>query len=90
MLSIKVLGPGCYNCELLEQTALSALDQLSAERPDLQATVVKVTDRSEFMRYGLLFTPGLVINEQLVSAGRIPSEEEIAGWLIETLDGTTT
>lgn len=90
MLSIKVLGPGCYNCELLEQTALMALDKLSAERPDLQAVVVKVSDRAEFTRYGLLYTPGLVVNEQLVSAGRIPSEEEIVGWLVEALEGTIT
>ena len=52
---------------------------------DFEATVVKVTQTEEFMKYGLLYTPGLVVNEKLVSAGRIPEVKEIAGWLQEAL-----
>jgi small redox-active disulfide protein 2 len=86
MLSIKILGPGCYNCHLLEQLTVEALEELAEEQPDLDATLQHVTEREEIMRYPILFTPGLVINEKLVSAGRIPAPEEIRGWLEAALD----
>ncbi len=76
MLSIKVLGPGCDNCHKVEENAREAVQQLGVE-----ATIEKVTDRSEFARYGLLYTPGLVVNEKLVSGGRIPSVAEVVGLL---------
>lgn len=72
MLSIKVLGPGCANCQRVEEIARAAVAELG-----LEADIVKVTDRAEFARYNLLATPGLVINEKLVSGGRIPSVEEV-------------
>lgn len=86
MLTIKVLGPGCYNCELLKQKAVEALELIAKDQPeDFEATILKVTDRAEFAKYALMFTPGLVVNEKLLSAGRIPSVEEIQGWLLEAL-----
>jgi hypothetical protein len=88
MLTVKVLGPGCYNCELLKQQAIEALELIAEEQPeDLEATILKVTDPEKIFEYSIMFTPGLVVNERVVSAGRIPTVEEIQGWLREALDG---
>lgn len=81
VLNIKVLGPGCVNCYRVEQQAVAALEALAEEDPSLEATIQHVTDYGEIMKYPIMFTPGLVINEQLVCAGRIPSEDEIRQWL---------
>ena len=80
MLSIKVLGPGCENCHKVEQIAHQAVDQLGVE-----AYIEKVTDRAEFKKYGLLATPGLVVNEKLVCGGRIPNQAEVTTWLTSAL-----
>ena len=77
-MHIKVLGPGCANCENLEKNAREAVDALAVD-----ATIEKVTDRTEFARYGLLYTPGLVIDEKLVAGGRIPRVAEISTWLAD-------
>jgi small redox-active disulfide protein 2 len=76
MINIKVLGSGCANCKRLEQIARKAVEDLG-----LDAEIEKVTNFNEIMKYPILSTPGLVINEELVSSGRIPSEEEITDWL---------
>lgn len=86
MLSIKVLGSGCANCDRLEKLTKLALEEIKAGRPDVEGIVEKVTDHDRFLDYGLLATPGLVINEKLVSAGRIPSTGQIKNWLQEALD----
>jgi small redox-active disulfide protein 2 len=80
MLNVKVLGPGCPNCQRLHQATVEALDMLGAE-----ATIQHITDHSQFKKYRLLFTPGLVVNEKLVSAGRIPSPSEIMTFLTTAL-----
>ncbi len=80
MLSIKVLGPGCVNCSKVEQIARQAVASLS-----LEAKVEKVTDREQWQHYGLLYTPGLVVNEKLVSGGRIPTLAEVTTWLADAL-----
>lgn len=76
MISVKVLGSGCANCAKLERTATEAINQLG-----MDAQVEKVTDYADIMRYNVLVTPALVINEQVVSAGRQPSTAEVTTWL---------
>ncbi len=76
MKVIEVLGPGCYNCHLLEQAAIEAIAITGIE-----ASVVKVTDYARIAAYRVMHTPGLVIDGRVVSAGRIPAPAEIAGWL---------
>ena len=76
MLNIKILGSGCANCKRLE-----AITRKVVEDNNLEAEIEKVTDMAEIMKYPILATPGLVVNEKLVSAGRIPTAAEIANWL---------
>jgi len=76
MLTIKVLGPGCENCKNVEAIARKAVMNFG-----LQAEFVKITDWAEIKKYPILATPGLVINEKLVCAGRIPTEAEVTTWL---------
>ena len=76
MLTIKVLGPGCANCRKLEEVARAA-----AASAGVEAQVVKVTDMQQIVGYGVLKTPGLVIDEKLVCSGRIPSAENVTTWI---------
>ena len=80
MLSIKVLGPGCANCDNVEAIAKKVVATLSVD-----ATIQKVTQMQEIMKYPILATPGLVVNEKLVCAGRIPSEAEVTTWIVNAL-----
>ncbi len=80
MLDIKVLGPGCANCTKVEQIAQQVVQTLAVE-----ATVTKIKDREAWKKYGLLYTPGLVINEKLVCGGRIPDESEVTTWVTTAL-----
>lgn len=80
MLHIKVLGPGCLNCYRVEQVAVDALEML-----DVEATLEHVTEYEEMVKYPIMYTPGLVINEELVCAGRIPSIKEVISWVKEAL-----
>jgi small redox-active disulfide protein 2 len=80
MLTVKVLGPGCQNCRNVEAIARKALAALGVE-----AQVEKVTEQAEIKKYPILATPGLVINENLVCAGRIPNEAEVTTWLTDAL-----
>jgi small redox-active disulfide protein 2 len=77
MLTVKILGPGCANCRKLEAVARDA-----AAGAGIEAEFVKVTDMKEIMAYDILSTPGLVINDKVVSSGRIPSQAEVRQWLV--------
>lgn len=80
MLTIKILGSGCANCKRLE-----AITRKVVENHHLDAEIIKVTDHNEIMQFPILSTPGLVLNEAVLSSGRIPSETEIENWLIPTI-----
>ena len=68
MLTIKVLGSGCANYHKVEDLAKQAVAQLA-----IDAQVEMVTDVKEIMRYGVMNTPGVVINDKVVSTGRVPA-----------------
>jgi small redox-active disulfide protein 2 len=80
MLTIKVLGSGCANCKRVEQIARKVVAELGVE-----ADVIKVTDYNDIMAYNVLSTPGLVINEKLLSTGRIPTPAEVTTWVADAL-----
>ncbi len=80
MLTVKILGSGCANCKRVEALARKAIADLAIE-----AEVIDVTDFKDIMAYNIMSTPGLVINEKLVSAGRIPSQAEVTTFLSNAL-----
>lgn len=71
-MEIKVLGPGCRNCVTLEKATREAVDQLG-----LDATIEKVTDYADIAAYGVMSTPGLVVDGTVVVSGRVPRTAEI-------------
>jgi small redox-active disulfide protein 2 len=75
-VNVKILGPGCKNCQNLETRTREALDQLG-----LDADVEKVTDYAAIAGYGVMKTPGLVVDDAVVVSGRVPAVDEIAALL---------
>jgi small redox-active disulfide protein 2 len=75
-MEIKILGPGCYTCQ-----ALASRVELAVEQLGIEATVKRVHDYQEYTTYGILFTPGLVIDGKLVSAGRVPTVKQLMALL---------
>jgi small redox-active disulfide protein 2 len=71
-MNIKVLGPGCTNCKTLERRTREALELMN-----VSATVEKVEDLDGMMAYGIMRTPGLVVDEKLVWQGGVPTVEKI-------------
>jgi small redox-active disulfide protein 2 len=69
---IKILGSGCKKCVALGENAKAAVNAAGK-----QAEIVKVTDLAQIAAYGVMSTPGLVIDEKLVSAGRVLTAQEI-------------
>lgn len=81
MTVIKILGSGCSNCKKVEALAHEAAAELN-----LAAEFEKITDYDGIHAYPILATPGLVINEKVVCAGRIPRKEEIVAWLQKAVE----
>jgi len=75
-MEIKILGTGCPNCQRLEKLAKEVAGEMGVE-----ATFVNVTDMRKIMTYDILGTPGLVINDKVVSSGRIPTKAEVTTWV---------
>jgi small redox-active disulfide protein 2 len=75
-MKVKILGSGCSKCKALEQR-VRQLD----EAHQLHLEIEKVTDLKEIMQYGVLMTPGLVVEGVLRSYGNIPKDEQLLQWL---------
>lgn len=80
-MKIKVLGPGCSKCHQLEQVVRDVVKELA-----IDASVEEVKDVKKIMAYSILMTPGLVINEEVVSSGKVPSKAEVTQMIINGLE----
>jgi small redox-active disulfide protein 2 len=80
VMRIKILGTGCPNCKRLEKVTREAVANLG-----IDAEITKVTEMTDIMNYPILATPGLVINEELVSSGRVPSKAEVTSMITTSL-----
>lgn len=71
-MDIKILGPGCARCAQLEERTVEALEAL-----DLNASITKVTDVAEIAGYGVMATPALVVDDEVVVSGRVPTASHL-------------
>jgi len=78
MITVKILGIGCPKCDALEARVRSVV-----QKHNLDVEVIKVTDIEEMIRSGIMMTPGLMVDDEVKSAGIIPKEEEVLKWLGE-------
>lgn len=79
-MKIKILGVGCPRCKKLEAQVSDILT-----KNNIEAEIEKITEIDEMMEYGIMATPGLVINEKLKSSGITPKDEQILNWIKEEL-----
>ncbi|AUB81996.1 thioredoxin family protein [Candidatus Thiodictyon syntrophicum] len=75
MKNVKILGPGCRNC----QTTLTLVGEV-ARAKGVEIQLEKVDQIAEIARYGIMSTPGVVIDEQVVHAGGIPDRKKVESW----------
>ena len=76
MLNIKVVGPGCMNCE-----KLAAMCKEVIEENKVEAEIEKITDISKFADLGIMMTPGLLLNNKVVISGKIPLKPTLEHWI---------
>jgi len=80
-MNIKILGTGCAKCHQLEQVTRDVVKELA-----IDATVEEVKDIKKIMNYHILTTPGLVINEELVCSGKVPTKAEVTQLIVNALE----
>lgn len=79
-MNIKILGSGCSRCRKLDEKVRELVS-----KNNIEANIEKVTEIQEMINYGIMATPGLVINEKLKSSGIIPKDEQILSWISEEI-----
>lgn len=79
MLHIKIVGGGCPNCQKLE-----ALAREAAAENNIEAEFEKVTDLNKYADLGIMMTPGLIVNDKVLSQGKIPTKSTLAHWLTDS------
>jgi len=77
-LAIKVLGPGCPQCERLEQEVMAAMSETG-----ISAELEHVRDLAEIGKYGVMGSPSLVVNGKVMVVGSVPSREKIKAWIVQ-------
>ena len=78
MLTIRIVGSGCQNCENLFQLCMNV-----AADNELEADIQKITNREKFTELGIWMTPGLIVNDKVLSQGKIPTKSTLEHWLLE-------
>jgi len=79
MKNIKVLGSGCKNCE-----TTANLINIAAQQAGVEIEIEKITDIAEIMSYGVMSTPGVIVDGNLVHAGGLPGPEQIREWIVKS------
>jgi len=79
-MKIKILGPGCARCHQVEQTTREVVKELG-----IDAAIKEVKEVKKIMEYPILTTPGLVLNEELVCSGRVPTKAEVTSFITTAL-----
>ena len=77
-MEIKVLGTGCAKCQKLYDAAKEVL-----EREGIEAELIKIEQLDEIMKHGVMMTPGLIIDGELKSVGKVPREKKLVAWIRE-------
>jgi small redox-active disulfide protein 2 len=80
-MNIKILGTGCARCHDLQKTVKEVIAEL-----ELDATVEEVQDIKKILEYPILATPGLVIDEKVVSSGRVPSKKDVEKLIMAAME----
>ena len=80
-MNIKILGTGCARCHQLEKTAREVIKELGVE-----ATLEEIKDITKIMEYPILATPGLVIDEKVVSSGQVPKKEDLKKLILKAME----
>ncbi|MEJ2545562.1 MAG: thioredoxin family protein [Calditrichaceae bacterium] len=78
MLNIKVVGGGCKNCQTLETLCREVISE-----NNIVAEIEKITDINKFADYGIMMTPGLLLNNKVVSSGKIPVKSTLTHWILD-------